>query len=101
MHDSVAFEIETRGAAFIEHRDQGRVANAEQSFFKCHRVADVQRARLLFGDRHLEDMMRSWREPHSKSMPPGVITADARRAEWHWMFTATGFMVMWVAAIST
>ena len=31
-------------------------------------------------------------------MPPGVIVARARRAEWHWMFTATGFWVMWVAA---
>ena len=31
-------------------------------------------------------------------MPPGVNIALARRAEWHWMFTATGFMVMWVAA---
>jgi hypothetical protein len=39
--------------------------------------------------------------PHLKSMPPGVITALARRAEWHWMFTATGFIVMWVAATST
>ena len=36
-----------------------------------------------------------------KSIPPGVITALARRAEWHWMFTATGFIVMWVAATST
>jgi hypothetical protein len=25
----------------------------------------------------------------------------ARRAEWHWMLTATGFIVMWVAATST
>ncbi len=30
-----------------------------------------------------------------------VMEAWARRAEWHCMFTATGFMVMWVAAIST
>src|SRR5213076_742409 len=27
--------------------------------------------------------------------------ARARRAEWHCMFTATGFIVMWVAAVST
>ena len=38
---------------------------------------------------------------HLKSMPPGVMIALARRAEWHWMFTATGFIVMWVAATST
>ena len=25
----------------------------------------------------------------------------ARRAEWHWMFTATGFIVMCVPAVST
>ena len=26
------------------------------------------------------------------------MIALARRAEWHWMLTATGFIVMWVAA---
>src|SRR5439155_25337533 len=38
---------------------------------------------------------------YSTVTPVGVITAMARRAEWHWMLTATGFIVMWVAAIST
>ena len=37
----------------------------------------------------------------AKAMPPGVMTALARRAEWHWMLTATGFIVMCVAASST
>jgi hypothetical protein len=34
-------------------------------------------------------------------MPAGVKVALARLALWHWIFTATGFMVMCVAAVST
>jgi hypothetical protein len=41
------------------------------------------------------------RRLHLKSMPPGVMIALALRAEWHWILTATGFIVMWVAATST
>src|SRR5215212_3657077 len=35
------------------------------------------------------------------STPSAEIIAEARLAEWHWMLTATGFMVMCVAAVST
>ena len=80
----------------VEHRDQVGVADAEQGFFERDGVADLQRAHLRFGDGRFEDVVG-----HLKSIPPGVITALARRAEWHWMFTATGFIVMWVAATST
>src|SRR5262249_56119565 len=42
----------------------------------------------------------SLQHPQLNAMPPGVITALARRAEWHWMLTATGFIVRGAAAAS-
>ena len=58
VDDGVALEIESRGAAAVEHRDQRGVADAEQRFFERDGIADLQRARLAFVDRHVEHVMR-------------------------------------------
>ena len=69
--------------------------------FERDGVADAERAHLRLGDRHLERRGEPCDRLTANAIPPGVMTALARRAEWHWMFTATGFIVMCVAAIST
>ncbi len=81
VDDGMALEVEARGASAVEHRDQRGIANAEQRLLERDGVADAKRAYLLVADRHVEDVVRH--VAHSNSMPPGVMIAVARRAEWH------------------
>ena len=91
----MALQIEFCPAIAVEHMDQGCVADSIQRLFQRHGIADLQRPRLVRRDRHFEGVVRHDRVPQAeKLMPPGVIVARARRAEWHWIFTATGFCVM-------
>ncbi len=53
----MAVEIEMRAAVLVEHRDQCRVADAEQRALQRDGVADMQRAHLRFGDRRFEDVV--------------------------------------------
>ena len=98
----MSLQVEAGGAAAIEHMDLRRVADAEEGALERHRIADLQGADLIGVNRHFKDVVGHGGAPDQlKAMPPGVRVARARRAEWHWMFTATGFWVMWVAATST
>src|SRR5258706_2491683 len=94
----MAAQVESGLAAPVEECDQVRVANAEKRSLEGHRVVHAQRADLALGNRRREDVV-GHQNPYST--PAGVNAAEARRAEWHCMFTATGFIVMCVAAIST
>src|SRR5215510_11186320 len=94
----VTAQIEAGRASAVEHVNLRRIADAVERAVQRHRVADAQRADLALRDRCSEVPMRH-QNPYS--IPAAVNVARARRAEWHCMFTATGFMVMCVAASST
>src|SRR5690606_896324 len=93
-----ATQVESRPAPAVEHRDLRRGADAEQRLLGRHRVVGPQLADLIFGHRRLQLVVRHAQNPYDT--PPRVNVAVARRAEWHCMLTATGFIVMWVAASS-
>src|SRR5687768_4098371 len=99
VDDGVAAQVEAGGPPAIEHRDLRGIADAEQRRLQRHRVVDAQRTDLRFGHRRRELVMGHAQNPYAT---PAVVTvALARRAEWHCMLTATGFIVMCVAASST
>ena len=54
MDHGVAAQVETGGAAAVEHVDLGRVADAEQGLLQGDGIVHAQLADLLFGHGHVE-----------------------------------------------
>ena len=57
MDHGMALQIELRAPAMIKHMNLRGIANAIERFFQSHRIAHAQRADLVFGNRHGQDVV--------------------------------------------
>src|SRR5690606_33404896 len=97
-------QVKTRRSSLVEHRNISCVAYSKKGFLQRYRIPYMQVPYLGLCHGHIEfvvshDRASLCQNPYS--IWPLPSRANARRAEWHCMFTATGFMVICVAANST